>query len=361
MLNYWWVTRPKRKLTSIPDVLATFAEISLDQEWAGVRPTHLTVEKALEESGLKRVGDRRDQTGGGGRTYKAWLISLGLIFVQSATKKLKLTLAGEAIMRGEPPVPILTNQILKYQFPSSFSLSHGVAVSPRFKIRPFRFLLKLLSDRRIGYLTQEEIAKIVITEAEDEAPVCYEYIVARICEFRALGGVDGRGDECLSEDFAERYKSSKGPANVEHPFDALKDIANTMINWLEYTQLIFRDGATISILDEKAEEVANILATDIPFIDRPEEHEFFQRKYGLDPSHRKDTRNLNRTITITSRIIAESRIRKVYIGESLKRPITRIDSELIGKIVVQTGFDYALVEDVLKESYPNGSVGAFMT
>ena len=35
MINFWWVTRPKRKLNSIPEVLATFAEISLNQEWQG--------------------------------------------------------------------------------------------------------------------------------------------------------------------------------------------------------------------------------------------------------------------------------------------------------------------------------------
>ena len=35
--------------------------------------------KALEKAGLKREGERRDQTGGGARTYKAWLASLGLI------------------------------------------------------------------------------------------------------------------------------------------------------------------------------------------------------------------------------------------------------------------------------------------
>lgn len=35
MLNYWWVTKPKRKLDSIPEVLAAFAAISLDQEWSG--------------------------------------------------------------------------------------------------------------------------------------------------------------------------------------------------------------------------------------------------------------------------------------------------------------------------------------
>ena len=74
MLNYWWVTRPKRKLNSIPEVLSTFAEASLDQEWQGQRDSHLSFEEMLEEAGLKRKGERRDQTGGGARTYKAWVI-----------------------------------------------------------------------------------------------------------------------------------------------------------------------------------------------------------------------------------------------------------------------------------------------
>ena len=71
MLNYWWVTRPKRKLNSIPEVLAAFADLSLNQEWEGQRTSHLAYEDALEEAGLKRKGERRDQTGGGARTYKA--------------------------------------------------------------------------------------------------------------------------------------------------------------------------------------------------------------------------------------------------------------------------------------------------
>ena len=49
MLNYWWVTRPKRKLDSIPEVLATFADISLNQEWEGQRTTQMALEEALED------------------------------------------------------------------------------------------------------------------------------------------------------------------------------------------------------------------------------------------------------------------------------------------------------------------------
>jgi hypothetical protein len=98
MLNYWWVTRPKRKLDSIPEVLDAFADISLNQEWGGQRETQIAYEDALEATGLKRVGQRQDQGGSGGRTYGAWLESLGLIFKQSSTNNSKLTLAGEAIM-----------------------------------------------------------------------------------------------------------------------------------------------------------------------------------------------------------------------------------------------------------------------
>lgn len=355
MLNYWWVTRPKRKLNSIPEVLASFADLSLNQEWEGQRNSHLAYEDALEEAGLKRKGERRDQTGGGGRTYKAWLASLGLIFTQESTGKIKLTLAGEAIMNGDSPVEVLKGQILKYQFPSSFSIGRGVQVSSRFKIRPFRFLLKLMEDEKIKYLTEEEIAKVIVTEAENESDKCYNYIVDRIIQFRNYG------DACLEEDFFTRYKSSKGAVNPEHPYSHLMDLANTIINWLEYTQLVKRDGRQVAVLDDNREEVKSILADKPNFIDRPEQHEYFQRKYGLDPKHRKDNRNLSLTKTVTAAMIARQKIMQAYITESLEKPITKITPQVVDYIISVTGIDGKTVENVLVETYPNGSVGAFMT
>jgi len=41
-----------------------------------------------------------------------------------------LTLAGEAILNGDSPVEVLKNQVLKYQFPSAFSVGRGVNVAP---------------------------------------------------------------------------------------------------------------------------------------------------------------------------------------------------------------------------------------
>ena len=356
MLNYWWVTRPKRKLDSIPEVLATFADISLNQEWAGQRGTQMAYEDALEKAGLKRVGARRDQSGSGGRTYGAWLVSLGLIFHQAETGNIKLTLAGEAIMNGDSPVEVLKGQVLKYQFPSAFSLSRGVQVSSRFKIRPFRFLLRLLSDDRLDrQLSQDEIAKVVAVDAENETAAVYEAVVRKILRFR------DEGDGCLDPAFFDLYKPGRGDVNPEHPYSHLQDMANTMINWLEYTQLAKRnDDKQIVILEEKRAEVDEILASDPPFIDRPADHEFFQRKYGLDPKHRKDTRNLEKTKTVTARIIAEQKIKAAYIRVSIAKPITGITPGLIEDIAEETGITAELVEDVLQKTYPHGSIGAFM-
>lgn len=355
MLNYWWVTRPKRKLNSVPEVLATFADLSLNQEWEGQRDSHLAYEEALEAAGLKRVGERRDGTGGGARTYKAWLVSLGLIFTQESTNKIKLTLAGEAIMNGESPVKILTNQILKYQFPSAFSVSRGVQVATRFKIRPFRFLLRLLDDTRIGGLSNDEIAKIVVTEAEDESDKCYNYVVDRIIQYRNMG------DNCLEEDFLLKYQSSKGGINLDHPYSHLEYLANTLVNWLEYTQLVMREDGRVYILPEMKEQVREILSINPPFIDRPQQHEYFQRKYGVDLNHRKDNRDLNKSMTITPKVIAMQKVKQAYIALALSRPITTVSVDLIANISDTTGIGDRIVEEILIESYPHGSVGAFMT
>lgn len=357
MINYWWVTRPKRRLDSIPEVLTVFSDISINQEWDGQRVTHLSLEDALENAGLKRIGERRDQTGGGARTYRAWLVSLGLIFTQKSSNRIKLTLAGESIMNGVSPVYVLKNQILKYQFPSSYSMGRGVNVSPRFRIRPFRFLLKLLDDPEIGHLTEEEIAKVVVVNAENETEACYRKVVDKILQFRILG------NKSLSSNFFDLYAPSKGKINLNNPFSHLLDIANTLRNWLEYTQLVKMDPLEkqIVILDEKKWEVKSILLENVPFIDRPEEHEYFQRKYGIDPDSKKDTRNLLATKTITPRIIAENKIRQAFIVESLVAPISRITPELIKTISEKTGFNENFVEEMLTKHYPKGAIGSFMT
>ncbi|SIR07410.1 Restriction endonuclease FokI, C terminal [Alkalispirochaeta americana] len=345
MINYWWVSRPKRKLNSIPEVLAKFSEISINETWEGQRNTHLSLEDALEKAGLKREGDRRDQTGGGARTYKAWVASLGLIFTQESTNKIFLTLAGEAILNGDSPVEVLKNQILKYQFPSPFSLSRNVSVHDRFKIRPFRFLLRLLNDNRISFLSEKEIAEIIILQAENETDKCYECIVNKLLHYRSYE------NELMVSDFEANYGTTE---------KNLKDVANTIVNWLEYTQIVERGCGEIRIFEEKRKEVEKILSVVPPFIDRPYQQEYFQRKFGVDPRHKKDSRDLNKSITVTANMILESSIRKAFINIALARPITKINQDLINEIVESVGIQYSVVEDCLFKIYPHGAIRIFM-
>lgn len=355
MINYWWVTRPKRKLNFVPEVLADVMDVSLDSQWVGQRETHLSVEEALEKAGLKRKGERRDHSGGGGRTYIAWLRSLGLVFSQNTTKEIKLTLAGEALMNGEPPLEILTSQVLKYQFPSAFSIGRGVEVSRRFKIHPFIFLLRLLDDSRVGYLTQEEIAKIVITEAESDKEECLEYIIKRINQFRCFG------DTVLEENFFEKYGTSKSPDREGDEFGHLLDTANTFINWIEYTQLAIREEKRLIIVEGKAQEVKKIISKPMPFIDRPEEEEYFQRKYGVDPKHNKDTRNLTEYKSVTPKMLAEQKIIKNYLKLALQRPVSRVSDDVIEYVANSSGLTKNIVGETLMRKYPHGSISAFLT
>lgn len=355
MINYWWVTRPKRKLNSIPDILTIFADISLGQQWEGQRSTHLSLEEELEANGIKRVGERRDASGSGARTYRAWVQSLGLLFVSQETKQMYLTLAGEAILNGDPPVQILKEQVLKYQFPSPFSISRGVDVNRRFKIRPFRFLLRLLTDDRIMYLSGEEIAKVVIVQAENESDACYEDVVQKIINFRSFG------DNSLEDDFIEKYCPHRSDTNlIDFAYRNLLDVANTMINWLDYTQLIFRDEGKIAILPEAKDEVDRILNDNSKMLTNWEQAENFQRKYGCDPKHSKDTRNLLNTKTITASVIAENKIKNAFIKHSLTKPISEITSEVIDVIAEESGFAVGTVSDVLNKLYPHGAIQSFM-
>ena len=354
MINYWWVTRPKRKLNTIPEVLATVSEATLNAVWSGERDRHLMLEESLERDGLKREGSRRDQTGGGARTYLAWLKSLGLMFEESRTRKIYPTLAGEEILNGGNPVEVLTEQVLKYQFPSSFSRSRGVEVSERFKVHPFIFLLRLLMNEEIGYLSPEEIAKVVIVQAENNSNECLERVIKQVQAFRK------HGDDSLERNFTEKYAPSRG-GRLNDKFGHLMDVANTMINWLEYTRLISRESSNIFIPEHKKYLVGDILKTPPKLIERSGEHEFFQRKYGLITGKRKDNRNLIESTSISTRTIDEARIRRTIIAESLRTPITSINHATIRNIENLTGCDVKIIEETLSKMYRTGTTGALDT
>ena len=56
MQDYWWVTRPKRKLNPIPEELAAFCSTALGKKLTMNRESLIEFELELEQTGTKRVG-----------------------------------------------------------------------------------------------------------------------------------------------------------------------------------------------------------------------------------------------------------------------------------------------------------------
>lgn len=342
--DYWWVTRPKRKLNTIPEELAAFCSTALGKKWTRNRESHISFEQELEQSGTKRIGERRDASGSGGRTHAAMLYSLGLWFEKD--DKVYLTLAGEAIMDGKAPVPILKKQVLRFQYPSAYS--DTVKVSPRFSIRPFIFLLRLLMDERIELLTQEEIAFIVAIEAENETNKCYESVVEHILQYRS----SSIGWHIFGEDHMSKHGASESN---------LMDVANTMMNWLDYTQLVYRERKIIGAAEDKKGEILDIINAPSKMIKYPDTPDIYQRKYGVDPWHQKDTRNLLNTGMVSSRTIEKNRILRAFFNYSSLKPVSRITSDIVDYICENTGVDYKYAESILHEKYPHGAVGGYLS
>lgn len=333
-INHWWTTRPKRKLITIVEVLRVFLTIAEGKIWYGNRTLHLEFEQALEDQGLKGGGARRDQTGGGGRTYAAWLMSFGLWFAEGSDGRgpVHATFAGDDLLKGASPVEIFTTQILNFQYPSQFS--HATFVNARFKIYPFRFILKLLLRQELdGYVTQNELAGCVLPFATCDADI--SNCVRKIVQYRR----SGNNDAIFDADFEQNYgKLSK-----------LRDTANTFFNQLEFTQLIDRgEDSRISIVPARLNEVRRLVAAQPVLVGRTNEHEFFLRKYGLGPNHRRDNRNFVAGGGVVAAQDAEKRNILMALWDILARePIQAIDTPLINRISNKTGVRAAQVERVI--------------
>ncbi|MCP3027021.1 restriction endonuclease FokI C-terminal domain-containing protein [Halobacillus sp. A5] len=379
MINNWHVPRNKRKLYPVVDILSAFALQNLGDVWSSDINRQLDFEAILEEKGLKRPGPRRDRRGGGARTYESWLYALGLIFIDTESKQTRLTLVGEELINGSPPVPLMTNQLMKFQYPSPYSKRPRVRIHERFKIRPFRFLLRLLTDERLSepsnrnffgtsaiaikkegqkttrkinanpYLNKREIGVIVSVEAENESEECYEYIVKRILEFRKYGY------DILPPDFEKAFPSSTtGHRTKEKTIDALESNANVLINFLEYTQLIVRltSSSPIFIPQDMIEVVKQIIndGSDLRKLDTRREfwQENFQRSFGLPPGMNRDNRTF-REESVSENKVIERIIKNEFLALAREEPIDKVTADLIQHLGLKTGIPKQIISSTLNK------------
>lgn len=339
--NHWFVSRQKRRLTSILQALLAYKDVCEGKVWN--HETQIALEDALGNRNITEHGTlrarRAGQGGGGTRTLFKQMKDLGLVFTEDNNKKCRLTIIGEELVCGNISfVEAMRLQLQRYQYPSAAVWSGTGSVDHSFRLHPFQFLLRLLRDPRLdNYLSMEEMFGIVIHKANADTEEVFEDVVNRILRYR-------QGDirDFISDTETKTYSN----------------IANTFFNYIQLTQYIDRGPQIISIRAGKEASVEEFVSSYSDFIPHPEITENYLRKYGRGLI-RSDTRNFEREHPVSQRELNEARIRSEYVLLALRRPITGITSDIVIEISNRTGISEQTVENFLIRTYPYGNIDDF--
>lgn len=257
----------------------------LGTTWGGAQDQQNKFAQLLEEYGLKKGGEQKDRNSGGPRTYESQMSLLGLLYKDGAGR-LKLTQAGEDLVAFNDTAKTFEYQVLKAQFPSAYSMSHGVGLDRSIKIRPFIFLLKLAADIELNGLSDKDMVVPVIFGRNSNT---FDQCKSLILKLRKEGV-----ESVIPDDDTIRTNKTRLNSYQQRLSD-IHDIANTFKNILESSGV-----ADLRMIDGEARVFPrngieqSILEIDaLPFIDfegLPKDQATFQ--YGKRYGAVKDTRRI---------------------------------------------------------------------
>ncbi|WP_278857228.1 restriction endonuclease FokI C-terminal domain-containing protein [Kocuria palustris] len=371
--QYWWVTRPHRKLTSIPKSLQVFSSVASGEAWTKNSKKHIEYEAMLDSVQAKRGGDYVDRVkgrgGGGGRTHAALLYSLGLYFYhrehEGADQEVHLTLAGQAIVDQEDALPILRKQILNYQFSSAYSVGSRVNIDRRFKLRPFILMLKLLRRQDLGgYLTDEEIAVCVVCYAERHSDAEAEKVAERIKKYRASGRAG------IPQDWHGMWASGKDVDALLASGGKARDVGNTFALWTRFTgyaQAVPGEemGSPVKTVTAISESKIDEIDKAIEELDKPiANHEWlepvgnyereraaaaYQRGYGLPPGKVRDNRAIGAVRSASRKDKTLGLVSHALSHLYQTQIVTEVTPEIVEAVVNNTGLDERAARSSLEE------------
>ncbi|MFD0695737.1 restriction endonuclease [Paenibacillus sp. GCM10027628] len=230
----WFITRPERDPRFHADAMEALASATkqFTIPWSGNRDAHIEYEKCLYRIGIKRENVSKD--GSGGRTWAAMMRTFAYCYLD-ADGFLQPTKSGLKLLKRDSVRLHTTKQILTLQIPNAYFLEVGFKpkFEEGFRIRPARFLLKLVNQERLDYyVTKEEITFFVLTAKRDDE---LESAIKRILQFR-LSSDEGKFalKAAIVEQFDHRERSDKGARDFEI---AHSDVAHTFMLICEYTEL----------------------------------------------------------------------------------------------------------------------------
>lgn len=358
--EHWKFPRPLRKLTHVPERLTLFLGLAEGLVWEGDIALHLAFEDAMSKTGMKSDRGYRERLskqghpGSTGRTNAAALSALGLIstYPDSRTGEyvIRTTLAGEALARRKPPHQILQRQVLAYQFPSGYSeKTPNTRIAKRFRVRPAILLLRTLQDSRLdGYITQEEVALLMMTYGDRHDAKTANIIASKIIDFR------DRGKESLPGDYLEKFKTRKKQKD-ENFYNGLDSYANTFFKWMEYTGFVTSGPVENSLQITEGCEVEKIIEEwGEPIKLNPEKigYSNYQFRYGLTYDKEKDTRNLAKMTSPTPAMREKNLVLGIYRRIIRTRIVTELTYDLVREVSDQVALPEERVEQLLTEIIP---------
>lgn len=313
--------------------------VAQGEQWRGNRALHLLFEQALEDNGIKKIGDRRDRQAGGGRTYASWLYAFGLFFYDKQDRVWP-TLAGEALLKNDLPAPILTNQLMKFQYPSPYSKQ--IKLHERFNLFPYQFILNLLLHPRLhGYLTHKEVGLFAITLGETDKSL--GKVVEAIEIYRNLGNSDDNLSVILGDGWERKY-TNKGK------IQELVDIGNTMFNNLEITGLLERVEEPVysyKICEASIKIVREILKEKPMLSKRCDEREVFQRHYGLGLKKIRDNRDFSDEKVVTHNDAEAKKVVWSYYSTLSNSPLFQLEEAVFERISGMTAVPLKRVKQII--------------
>ena len=263
MRQLWMFSRNKRRMMPLDTALILRAMVvasDLGANWGGNQAQQNQFAKLLETYNLKAGGNQRDAHSGGSRTYEAQMRSLGLLYKDEADGSLKLTQSGQDLVDLVEPSKTFEYQVLKFQYPSAYSLGKNVAIDPNIKIRPFLFLLKLASDLDLNGISDKDMVIPVIYGRNAESyAICKE----KILQLRSKGI-----ESVVPDDLNIRTTKTRNKTFAQRIID-IHDIANTFKNVLQGSGLVdLRDIAGEIRVFPRSDILTRIQEIDsLPYVD----------------------------------------------------------------------------------------------
>ena len=225
---------------------------------AGTQELQDALYEELGRLGVKRPRSK-DGTGvdnpGGLRTYLAQLACLGLFYIDQ-NGRYSPTYAGEQMIEGRNPAGVLRCQLLRLQYPSVYGWGQNVLVSPKVRVKPFAFLIRLLQDERLGGEIDRADAAVCVVYGRTRAD--YEKCVEKILQFRASGSETIRPViDCLEDLCTPKRWDKEDDELWELGITDANQIANTALNYLTAAGLVETDRRGLRLYyrlttDEKA-------------------------------------------------------------------------------------------------------------